>query len=272
MTITTEHPAAHRGTTTSARPAGGYRDPFPRHPIPAAETAMVEVAAAHSNGLTPIVGERTDVAGLVLTPHATGQVLHYSGLWCLTHIRSGARVSPPASLLHTREALLWLDKAGVDWDRPAADLHADPAARSTFHDLFFALTGARETGRPLVYARTSWVDWPPLWRICHRGIVSPEGYDTFEDAAALVHGALTSPGGVLHPDAVILRDTHSPGWALRCSSIACTDRDSFHPDDWDYGFPAVDTRAALQRTAWDEGWRGHDHTHWTCPDCTGHYH
>jgi hypothetical protein len=264
MTITAP-PSAPRAQRTQ-------RALFPGHPIPAAETALAELAIARSNGLAPMVGERTTLPGLVLTPHATGEVLRYTGTWILTHARSGRRVSPAASFLHTREAVVWLENRGVDWDRPTADILADPAADSAFQDLYFAMHCAQDAGRPLVYARTSWVDWPPLWRVHHRGVASEDGFDTFEAAADLAGIVCRCPGDEpgMYPSSVIRRDQQSPGWGLRCASIACTDRDSFFTDAWGDG-PAVDTRAVLERMTWDGGWRGHDHAHWTCPDCTRQY-
>ncbi|MFE5508905.1 hypothetical protein ACFQ73_40420 [Amycolatopsis japonica] len=264
MTITAP-PAAQ---TRRAR-----RDLFPSRPIPAAETALAELTISRSNGLAPMVGERTTLPGLVLTPHVTGEVLRYTGNWILTHARSGRRVSPAASFLHTREAVVWLENRGVDWDRPTADILADPAASSAFEELDFAMYCAQDAGRPLVYARTSWVDWPPLWRVHHRGGVSDEGFDTFEAAADVAWSACRFPGDEpgMYPSSVIRRDEQSPGWALRCASIACTDRDSFYVDAWDGDRPAVDSRAVLERMAWDSGWRGHGHGHWTCPNCTRQY-
>ncbi|MEU9687148.1 hypothetical protein [Amycolatopsis japonica] len=262
--------------TITAPPAAptrrARRDQFTRHPIPAAETALAELAIANSNGLAPIVGERTSLPRLVLTPHTAGKVLRYTGKWVLTHVRSGRRVSPSASFLHTHEAMVWLENQDVDWDRPTEDILADPGAKSAFHDLYFAMRHAQDDGRPLVYARTSWAVRPPLWRIRHRGVVSDEGFETFEDAAALAEAACEYPGNepLLYPAAVILRDPQPAGWGLRCSSIGCAGGETWIPDDWT-GNAATGTRAELAARARAGGWVEHDPGHWTCPGCACHY-
>ncbi|RSM58946.1 hypothetical protein DMH03_23900 [Amycolatopsis sp. WAC 01376] len=260
-------------TVTAPPPtAAACRDLFPGYPIPAAETALTELAIARSNGLSPMVGERTPLPGLALTPHAAGDVLRYTGTWVLTHVSSGRRVSPAASFLRTHEAVLWLENTGVDWDRPMQELHADPSAEAAFGDLYFAMHRAQDAGRPLVYARTSWAVRPPLWRIRHRGVDSAEGFETFEDAAALAEVACEYPDSelILHPDAVILRDLQPAGWGLRCSSIGCAGGETWIPDDWT-GNAATGTRAQLAARARAGGWVEHDPGHWTCPACACHY-
>lgn len=260
-------------TTEPVSESIGTRPDRPRTPIPAADTLLVELTVPFHNGLAPMVGQSTSVPGLLLTPYAAGTPLRYTGDWCVTHAATGARVSLPASHLHTREALHWLAGHGVDWTQAAPAILDDPAAKFAFTRLFYELWEAREEHRPLVYARTSWVHWPPLWRIRHRGRLSTAGFGTWDAAAALADHACTLPAGELHlhPDAEIIRDAVSPGWALRCASIACSDA-SWLIDWCDEGeWHALGTRADLAELAAEDGWRAHPGGHWTCPDCTANY-
>jgi hypothetical protein len=246
---------------------------YPRTPIPAKACALRELSTAHHNGLVPAVGEITDVPGVLVTPFAHGNPVRYTGAWCLTHAATGLKLSAPASHLHIREAVEWLRRAGLDWDRPVDVLLADAELEAAYAALYFELWEARQERRPLLVARTSWVDWPPLWRIRYRGMVSTDGFGTWDDAAYLVYSAHRAPDVALplHPDAEIVRDATSPGWALRCASIACAD-DSWLVDwctegDWH----ALGTRAELTDLAIEDGWRAHPGEYWTCPDCTRCY-
>lgn len=264
--------------TTTAESARRARDAariaaYPRTMIPPEQSALRVLSTAHHNGLVPAVGETTAVPGLLLTPHAGGIPLRYTGLWCLSHRASGLKVTLPASLLHTREAVDWLHRQGLDWNRPADVCQADPEIEAAWGELSHLMWGARTDGHPLLYARTSWVLWPPRWRIRHRGLVSTAGYPTWETAAALADYACTLPPGELnlHPDAEIVRDAASPGWALRCASIVCSDRSwliDWFNDEWQ----ALGTRADLTDIADAEGWRAHPGDRWTCPECTRNYH
>ena len=257
-----------------------HLDRYPTAPIPPERTALVFLNLARFDGQHPMVGETTAVAGLVLVPHVIGQPVRFSGLWDLTHQRSGMRVSPPAAHVYAREAAVWLAGAGIDWDRPTDDVGTDPAAALAAVDLARAVERARADRRPLAYARTSWVDWPPLWRVCRDGRVSDPGFFTYEGAADFADAACApadlSDGlapELLHPDAVIHRDAHSPGWALCCAAVACQDREMWLLDDYDDGAPTpwIGNRAAIASAARADGWREHDRAHWTCPPCTALY-
>ncbi|KDN23206.1 hypothetical protein [Amycolatopsis rifamycinica] len=244
----------------------------PRTPIPASACALRALTVSCHNGLAPAVGETTAVPGVLLTPLAHGEPLRFTGEWCLTHAATGLRVSPPASYLHTVEAVEWLRRTGLDWDRPVEALHADAELEAAYAALNYAVWDACREHRPLLPARTSWVDWPPLWRIRHHSRVAVARYLTWDDAADYAETACTAPGGALQPDAVIYRDTVSPGWALRCASIACTDT-SWLIDWCDEGEgPALGTRAELAVLAVEDGWHAHPGGHWTCPECTRRYH
>ncbi|MEV5720643.1 hypothetical protein AB0L41_42830 [Amycolatopsis mediterranei] len=257
---------------TTTEPARTAAD-CPRVPIPAADTLLVELAAPHPNGLAPMVGQRSDVPGLLLMPYAAGTPLRYTGDWCLTHAATGARVSLPAGHLHTREALHWLAGRGVDWTQTAPAILDDPAAKDAHTALFYQLWDARQEHRPLLYARTSWREWPPRYRIRHRSMISVEAFDTFEAAAELADDATTMPDGALHlhPDAEIYREPRGPGWGLRCASIACGDSSwlvDWAADEWH----ALGTRTDIAELAREEGWAWHRGDYWTCPECTRLYH
>lgn len=204
---------------------------------------------------------------------AAGTPLRYTGDWCVTHADTGARVSLPAGHLHTREALQWLAGRGVDWTQTASAILDDPAAKDAFTALFYELWEARQDHRPLVYARTSWREWPPRYRIRHRSMISREAFDTFEAAAELADDAVTMPDGALHlhPNAEIYREHRGPGWGLRCCSIDCDDSSwlvDWAADEWH----ALGTRTDIADLAREEGWAWHRGDYWTCPDCSRLYH
>jgi hypothetical protein len=249
-----------------------HRASHPRTMIPPEASALRVLSTSNHNGLALVVGETTAVAGLLLTPFAGGTPLRYTGLWCLTHAASGLKVTQPASLPHTHEAAEWLRRTGLDWNRPADVCQADTEIEAAFLDLSNLMFAARRDGHPLLYARTSWVPWPPQWRIRHRSLVSTAGYPTWASAAALADYACTRPAGELHlhPDAEIVRDADSPGWALRCASIACSDR-SWLIDWFNDESQALGTHADLSDLAVEEGWRAHPGDRWTCTECTRNY-
>ncbi len=274
--------------TAAARRARGRQLQAMRHhlaqyrtePIPAEATRLVPLQLARFAGLQPMIGESTDVPGLLIAPQVAGQPGRFSGKWCVVHQPSGMRLSPPAAFIYAREAVSWLQGAGIDWTRAVDDVGTDPAAAEVFAQLHHATGRAEDEHRPLHYARTSWVDWPPLWRVCRGGRVSEPGFFTYDGAAEFADAACAHPprgGGLvaelLHPDAVIHRDTHSPGWALRCASQACEGREMWFVDEWDEGAPItmLDTRANVATYAAVDGWRVHDLQHWTCPACTRLY-
>lgn len=257
-----------------------HLEQYPSHPTPADATLLAPLDIARFDGLHPMVGETTTVPGLVITPEIAGQPARFSGRWRVTHQPSGMSVSPAAALVYAREAVTWLTAAGIDWDRPKDDIGTDPAAAEVYARLHWATRDAQEEHRPLLYARTSWVDWPPLWRVCRGGRISEPGFFTYDGAADfadtacdpthLAHGVAAE---LLHPDAVIHRDIHSPGWALRCASGACQDREMWLLRIWEDGapIPLIESRAELGTVAAADGWRQHDRQHWTCPACTRLY-
>ncbi len=248
------------------------RATVPEDTVPAHENALRALYTAHHNGIALAIGETTEVAGLLLTPHTHGHPLRYTGLWCLTHASSGLKVTVPAGLAHTREAITWLARKGLNWDRPGELCRADGAIEAAWGELTHLLWAAREDGHPLLYARTSWVLWPPLWRIRHRSFYSPGGYATWDAAAGLAEYAHTLPEDEfhLHPNSEIIRDLDSPGWALRCASIACSDR-NWLINWFDDQCHALGSKADLRELAREEGWRWHPGDHWTCPECTRTY-
>ncbi|MEU0793784.1 hypothetical protein ABZ342_27245 [Amycolatopsis sp. NPDC005961] len=245
---------------------------YPRTMIPPENNTLRATMTAHPDGRAPAVGETTAVPGLLLTPYTGGTPVRYTGLWCLTHAASGVKVTRPASHAHTREAVVWLQREGVDWDRPAAVCQDDDRIEAAYFALHHLMGDACLEGRPLLYARASWVAAAPRWRIRYRGRISTGTYPTWAAAAAFADYACTVPAGQLHlhPDAEIVRDVTSPGWTLRCASIACSDG-SFLAD-WRDECEAVGRRGDLEDLADDEGWRAHPDGFWTCWECTHNYH
>ncbi|MEV6880197.1 hypothetical protein [Amycolatopsis sp. NPDC051128] len=238
---------------------------YPRTPVPAGQTTLTPVTLALTMGMQTVAGEATPVPGLLLVPHVAGEPLRYTGNWRLVHAASGLCVCPAVPIVYAREAALWYARAGVDWDRPGAVVASDPGAQKAFSALIVELEEARHGRRPLVFARTSWVDWPPMWRIWRGGKPDPGAFRAYADAAALA-----GRGG---EDAQIRRDASSPGWALRCAAASCGDGDAWFTDGWD-GFtgPAIGGRSGIERDARADGWRDHERNHWICASCTSQYH
>ncbi|SEB48633.1 hypothetical protein SAMN04489727_2158 [Amycolatopsis tolypomycina] len=241
---------------------------YPRTPVPPEQTTLTTVSLAMTVGTQPVAGETTAIPGVLLVPHVTGEPLRYTGNWRLVHAASGLCVCPAAPIAYAREVAQWYEQAGIDWDRPGAVIADDPATQRTYLALITDLQDARHEHRPLVYARTSWVPWPPQWRIWQDGKPDPGGFDTYADAAAMAECAGPGDG-----DAQIRRDTTSPGWALRCAAPSCRDRHAWFFDGWDaYTTPHVAGRNAIERDARAVGWREHDPQHWVCSTCTDQHH
>ncbi|MEV6832838.1 hypothetical protein [Amycolatopsis sp. NPDC051102] len=241
---------------------------YPRTPVPAEQTALTSLTLALTAGTLTVAGEATPVPGLLLAPHVAGEPLRYTGNWRLVHAGSGLSVCPAVPIAYAREAAQWYARTGINWDRPGADLADDPAAQRLFSALITELEDARHDRRPLIYARTSWVTWPPLWRAWRGGTPDDEGFLTYADAAALAEDL----GCGADDEAQIRRDTHSPGWALRCAAPSCGDGHAWFFDGWDaYTTPHIAGRAEIERDARAVGWREHDRHHWVCSDCTDQY-
>ncbi|WP_103338747.1 hypothetical protein [Amycolatopsis sp. CA-126428] len=240
---------------------------YPRTPVPAGQTTLTSVTLALTAGRQTVAGEATEVPGLLLSPHVAGDPLRYTGDWRLVHAASGLSVCPAVPIAYAREVAQWYARAGIDWNRPGRVIADDPAAQRVFLALITDLEDARYEHRPLVYARTSWVHWPPLWRIWRSGTPDPDGFYTYADAAAPAESAGRGDG-----DAQIRRDTSSPGWALQCAAPGCCDGYAWFIDGWDGDSePVIGERSGIERDARDVGWRDHDRHHWICSRCAGQY-
>lgn len=241
---------------------------YPRTPVPAGQTTLTPVTLALTVGMQAVAGEATVIPGLLLVPQVTGEPLRYTGIWRLVHAASGLCVCPAVPIAYAREVAQWYARAGLDWDRPGAVIADDPAAQRVFFALTADLRDALHDRRPLVYARTSWVHWPPLWRIWRGGKPDPGGFDTYADAAALARSAGPASGAVQ-----VRRNTSSPGWALRCAAPSCPDEHAWFCDGWDgHTRPGIGKRSEIERDARAVGWRDHDRHHWICSDCADQYH
>ncbi|WP_328614517.1 hypothetical protein OHS18_41850 [Amycolatopsis sp. NBC_00355] len=245
-------------------------------PMPDAATALTAGSLAFSDGSVPMTGEATIVPGLALTPAVSGRPLRYTGRWTLTHTGSGLSLTFPASLPYTREAAVWLRGAAVDWTRPYEQIRADDTTRRVGYQLRIAMEHAQLDRRPLVFARTSWVQVPPRWRVWVTGNPTEASYEAWQSVEAVAGMVCTWPDPPydwMNPDAVIRRDQTSPGWALQCAAHGCTDGHAWYADTvGEHDGTAVDTRTELSKVAAEDGWLAHDRHHWTCPGCTRDHH
>lgn len=217
---------------------------------------------ATGTGPVPMIAETTGIAGLLLGPAVTAGPHPFTGLWTLIHQPSGSSMTPPLPLAYVREAVLWLAGRDLEWDRPLERLRRDPKTEDARTDLLGALMAAQGLflAEPLFYARASWLQTPPQWRIWHRDQPADAAFATFEAAAA--EAEIAGPD----PELVVRRDSSSPGWTLRCAAPLCGT-----------GFPArltVDddtpltgARDALIADALVLDWASADRQHWICPDC-----
>lgn len=119
---------------------------------------MVPVTLTVSEGTVPLVGQRTAVPGLLITPSVYLRPVRFSGGWSLTHQPSGRCVVQNlvhVPLIYAREAVEILRESGVDWDRPADQMRADPAALRAARQAWWAAWDALLDGTPLYWARES---------------------------------------------------------------------------------------------------------------------
>lgn len=231
-------------------------------------TTTVDIPAPRSGARAPIEplnGEITEAFGLVIIPAAYGG--RYTGLWTIMQTSTRAPATNAMTLAYAREFATVLARTGLDWERPASELAAEPRHRDLMDHALGELQVAQWMRRPLWWARSSWTTHAPMWSVLDTAATPPQLYST--DFAGMWQLVEQLPSAATHYDP-------RPVWSLRCAAPLCIDGyqgdacEVLTDDGSNVGDPMplrAPGRGALIAAAEATGWACRDRQHWLCPAC-----
>ncbi|GGM34726.1 hypothetical protein GCM10012275_02520 [Longimycelium tulufanense] len=235
---------------------------------------LVEVMVRRGDRMGAMLGEPTSSPGLFIVPDPGSDGVTWTGNFCVVHSASGHTAVRPTALAYAREVAEQLAESGVDWTRPLKELHTRDEAKDAYLRVMLALDAAEDTGTPLRWARLSWRQHPPLYRILgdrYYDDVVFRGWPELVDWLDQLVEDYWSPSPT--PTARVVRDTN-PAWQLVCAAPLCGHRRRepaavhFTTEDGDEFEGITSERHELVEAAAYEGWRDVDGEHWMCPHCS----